>query len=68
MNFLSPKYTLNKYTLLSKTLSMRTMNVGEFKANFSKVFKIVLAGEDRYIIWKNKEVVATSEALRIYKD
>ncbi len=38
---------------------MRTMNVGEFKANFSSILKDVLAGEEIGILYgKSKKVVA----------
>jgi len=38
---------------------MKTMSVGEFKANFSTVLKRVLAGEEIGILYgKKKEVVA----------
>ena len=38
---------------------MKTMSVGEFKANFSEVLKRVLAGEEIGILYgKRKEVVA----------
>lgn len=38
---------------------MKTMSVGEFKANFSEVLKRVLAGEEIGILYgKKKEVVA----------
>lgn len=38
---------------------MKTMSVGEFKANFSTVLKWVLAGEEIGILYgKKKEVVA----------
>ena len=38
---------------------MKTMSVGEFKANFSEVLKMVLAGEEIGILYgKKKEMVA----------
>lgn len=38
---------------------MKTMSVGEFKANFSEVLKLVLAGEEIGILYgKRKEIVA----------
>ncbi len=38
---------------------MKTMSVGEFKANFSEVLKKVLAGEEIGILYgKRKEIVA----------
>jgi antitoxin (DNA-binding transcriptional repressor) of toxin-antitoxin stability system len=38
---------------------MKTMSVGEFKANFSEVLKRVLAGEEIGILYgKKKEIVA----------
>jgi antitoxin (DNA-binding transcriptional repressor) of toxin-antitoxin stability system len=38
---------------------MKTMSVGEFKANFSQVLKMVLAGEEIGILYgKKKEIVA----------
>jgi antitoxin (DNA-binding transcriptional repressor) of toxin-antitoxin stability system len=38
---------------------MKTMSVGEFKANFSEVLKMVLAGEEIGILYgKRKEIVA----------
>jgi antitoxin (DNA-binding transcriptional repressor) of toxin-antitoxin stability system len=38
---------------------MKTMSVGEFKANFSEALKLVLAGEEIGILYgKKKEVVA----------
>ena len=38
---------------------MRTMSVGEFKANFSEALKKVLAGEEIGILYgKKKEIVA----------
>ncbi len=38
---------------------MKTMSVGEFKANFSEVLKLVLAGEEIGILYgKKKEIVA----------
>lgn len=38
---------------------MKTMSVGEFKANFSEVLKRVLAGEEIGILYgKRKEIVA----------
>ncbi len=42
-----------------KAATMKTMSVGEFKANFSEVLKNVLAGEEIGIIYgKKKELVA----------
>jgi len=38
---------------------MKTMSVGTFKANFSQVLKMVLAGEEVGILYgKKKEIVA----------
>ena len=38
---------------------MKTMSVGAFKANFSEVLKMVLAGEEIGILYgKKKEIVA----------
>jgi antitoxin (DNA-binding transcriptional repressor) of toxin-antitoxin stability system len=38
---------------------MKTMSVGAFKANFSQVLKMVLAGEEIGILYgKKKEIVA----------
>jgi antitoxin (DNA-binding transcriptional repressor) of toxin-antitoxin stability system len=38
---------------------MKTMSVGEFKANFSEALKLVLAGQEIGILYgKKKEVVA----------
>ena len=38
---------------------MKTMSVGEFKANFSEALKMVLAGEEIGILYgKKKEIVA----------
>jgi antitoxin (DNA-binding transcriptional repressor) of toxin-antitoxin stability system len=38
---------------------MKTMSVAEFKANFSEIFKCVLAGEEIGILYgKKKEIVA----------
>jgi antitoxin (DNA-binding transcriptional repressor) of toxin-antitoxin stability system len=38
---------------------MKTLSVGEFKANFSEMLKLVLAGEEIEIAYgKKKEVVA----------
>ena len=38
---------------------MKTMSVGEFKANFSQVLKMVLAGEEIGILYgRKKEIVA----------
>ena len=38
---------------------MKTMSVGTFKANFSEVLKLVLAGEEIGILYgKKKEIVA----------
>jgi antitoxin (DNA-binding transcriptional repressor) of toxin-antitoxin stability system len=38
---------------------MKTMSVGDFKANFSAVLKLVLAGEEVGILYgKKKEMVA----------
>ena len=38
---------------------MKTMSVGEFKANFSEVLKLVLAGEEIGILYgRKKEIVA----------
>src|SRR5688572_14781846 len=48
-----------KLYIWGKEFIMKTMSVGEFKANFSEVLKWVLAGEEVGILYgKKKEVVA----------
>jgi len=47
---------------------MKTMSVGEFKANFSEVLKKVLAGEEIGILYgKRKEIVARIVPLQVGK-
>lgn len=47
---------------------MKTMSVGELKANFSEVLKMVIAGEEIGIMFgKKKEIVAKVVSLDIEK-
>jgi antitoxin (DNA-binding transcriptional repressor) of toxin-antitoxin stability system len=54
------KFNSTSCRIFRKKYFMKVLSVGEFKANFSEVLKIVLAGEEVGISYgKKKEVVAS---------